>query len=407
MAIFTYKAYDKAGARKDGEIEAGSREAALEALARGGLLPYEAAPKTAGGPQRWWQREVFGSAMSTAGLALFTRELGTLVAADVAVDEALRIVALQPMARGAMRRTSSALCERVVSGSSLAEAMGRVTPAFPETYRSMVTAAETGGTLGPVLVDLARDLERTAETQSRITAALLYPAVLLLAALTALAVIIGVLLPTLLPLYKDAGVGMPLVVRVLWSIQQFVAGYWPVLLALLALGVIGLIAAWRSARVRAAFDRLLLRLPIVSGFVRQIETARIARTLGSLVRSGVPLLQGLGIVRSVAGNAAYRGAIATAHDAVKEGRSLSAALGASALFPEVAVRLVGIGEQTGQLEAMLERVADIHIRETERQIGRFLTLLGPALTLVMGLLVGGLILSVIGAIGAVNELSVR
>jgi general secretion pathway protein F len=408
MPRFSYTAYDARGARDRGVIEAETREAAIQSLFRQGRYPSELIEGHAGPTPRWWDRELFvPPGLSHRNLALLTRELATLVKAELAVDEALRIARLQPLMAKRAQLMVARILDRVLEGASLSDALEAQGGAFPPYYAHIVRAGEAAGTLGQALDDLAGFLERAVEFRSRIGSALLYPALLLVAAAGTLLVIMTVLVPTIAPLFQDAGVRPPFVVQVLLDLQGAVATHW--LLAMLTMGalVAGLVALTRNERWRLWWDRLLLRAPIVSAVVQSGQTATMTRTLGTLIRNGVPILQALQITAAVLSNRAMATAVRDCASEVKEGGNLASSLGRSGIFPELALRLTAVGEQTGQLDAMLERVGGIYEAALQRQLLRLTNLLTPVLTMVIGVLVGGLLLSVMGAIVGLNDLALR
>ena len=408
MPWYRYRAYDAHGALQGGEIEAVSRERALDSLCRNGLYPLEANEGRAGERQRWWERQVFRSGrLSRASLLLLTREMATLLKVEIPVDEALRIVGLQPAVTGATRRICLTLLESVLGGASLSDAMRHRPDAFPEFYWRMVHAGEVSGTLGQVMDDLASFLEGAAEIRARIGAALLYPAVLGVAGTVALTVIFAVLLPTIVPMFKDAGIEPPVIVRLLLDLQGAMTRHWLLLLLIGGTLVVATRLAAQNERLREVRDRSLLRLPAVGELLMEAATARFARMLATLLRSGVPMLQTLHIAGSVAGNHAFAAAIAKAAGEIKEGSTLHGSLTKFDLFSELSLRLIAAGEQTGQLETMLMRVATVYEAQLQRQIERLSSLLVPALTLAIGIVVGGLVLSVMSAIVSVNELAFR
>jgi general secretion pathway protein F len=296
---------------------------------------------------------------------------------------------------------------RVLEGASLSEAFQAEGRAFPAYYVHVVRAGEAAGTLGQTLDELAGFLERSTEVRARVGSALLYPAMLMLAAVAAIAVIMTVLIPTIAPLFTDAGVEPPFIIGFLLGAQGALASHWLLLVMVLATLALGLVALARSARWRLWRDRQLLRLPLVAGLVENGQTAIMTRTLATLLRNGVPMLQALQITGDVLSNRAMAAAVRICAGEVKEGATLMAALGRSGVLPELALRLTGVGEQTGQLDAMLERTGSIYEQALQRQLGRLTTLVTPLLTIGIGMLVGGLILSVMGAIVGINELALR
>jgi general secretion pathway protein F len=406
MPRYRYRAYDQAGALKSGEIEGTSDAGVLNQLRSTGLLPVETALQGGGRELRWWERDLFAArALPNGSLALFTRELATLVEAGIPLDEALRMVMLHPMA-GRLRATTQETLEHVLEGASLSDAMQR-TGRFGDLYCSVVRAGESGGKLADVLRQLASFLERSMETGGRIRSALVYPAILVLMAVGALILIVTVLLPTIAPIFKDAGTEPPFILQRLLEAETFVSEHWLILGLLLAAAAAGLVAAAQNPQARASAHRLLLRLPVFGRMVTMAESARVARTLGSLLGSGVPMLPALRIAAGTAGNAAVAAGLTAAAEEVKEGRMLADALRKNGVFPILMLRLIAVGEETGRLEPMLAHVEKIFDSLVQRWVERMLTLLTPALTIVMGVMVGGLIMSVMRAILSINELALK
>jgi len=408
MPRFSYTAYDENGGRAVGVVDSETREAAIESLFRQGRYPLELVEGSRAPALRWWERELFTSrGLARGGLALLTRELATLVKAELPVDEALRITHLQPLMPSRARRAIAGVLSRVLEGASLSEALGAQGGTFPAYYVHIVRAGEAAGALGQTLDELAGFLERAAEFRARIGSALLYPALLMIAAAGALLVIMTVLIPTIAPLFRDAGVEPPFIIKFLLDLQETIAAHWlPAMLAVVAVAS-GLVTLARNERWRVWRDRQLLRVPIISSLVQNGQTAVMTRTLGTLIRNGVPMLQALQIASDVLSNRAMAVAVRNCAGEVKEGTTLMGALSRSGVFPELALRLTGVGEQTGQLDVMLERVGSIYELALQQQLGRVSSLLTPVLTIVIGALVGGLLLSVMGAIGSMNELALR
>ncbi|HEU0061259.1 MAG TPA: type II secretion system F family protein [Hyphomicrobiaceae bacterium] len=409
MPRYSYKAYDAKGGRLVGEIESETREAALEALVRQGRYALELVEGGVSAPSLpWWQQDVFSSRrLSQQNITLFTRELATLVKAELPIDEALRIVVLQPLISARTRQIVGAVLARVLDGASLSEALGAQQGAFPEYYWRIVHAGEASGTLGTALDDLAHLLDRSMEFRSRIVSALVYPATLLFAAGAALTIVMTILIPTIAPMFKEAGKEPPALIGNLIALQDFLSEHWLATLLVAALGIAGLIALFRQDAWRLMRDRMVLRLPLISGLVENGQTAVFARTLGTMIKSGVPMLRALAVAGDALRNRAMSGAVHACATEMREGGGLVGALGKSRLFPELSLRLISVGEQSGQLDTMLGRVADIYEAALQRQLDRVTSLLTPILTIVIGVVVGGLILSVIGAIVSVNELALQ
>jgi general secretion pathway protein F len=407
MPRFSYTAYNESGVRGGGVIDAESREAAIEALFRQGRYPLELTEGGVESRPRWWERELFVRGMSQRNLALLTREMATLVKAELPIDEALRVARLQPLIPKHAQQIVGLLLSRVLEGASLSDAIEAQGRAFPSYYAQVVRAGEAAGTLGQALDDLARFLERAADFRGRIGSALLYPALLLAAAVATLLVIMIVLVPTISPLFLEAGVQPPFIVQVLLVVQEAIVNHWFLVSVTVALLAVGSYALAQNARWRLWWDKAMLRIPLVAKLVRSSQITTMSRTLGTLIRNGVPLLQAIQVTSGVLSNRAMAAAMQACATEVREGSGLASALGKSGLFPELALRLTAVGEQTGQLDGMLERVGTIYEAALQQHLLRLTNLLTPLLTIVIGILVGGLLLSVMGAIVGLNELALR
>lgn len=409
MPRFSYTAYDADGGRVEGLLDADSREAALAVLNRQGYLPLEltegfATPAV----QPWWQRDLFGrQGLSQRNLALVTRELATLVDADLPIDECLRIVALQPLMGARARQILGAVLEAILAGASFSEALAAQKGVFPEYYWRIVQAGEASGSLSRALGELAAFLERQGEFRAKIGSALLYPVILMVAAGLALVVILTVLVPTIAPLFKDAGAEPPFLISLLIATQHGVASHWPFVLAGLAGLIAGGFALARSPSAKLARDRALLRVPLLATLVQNEQTATFSRTLGTLLSSNVPVLKALAVSGNVLSNQVMANAVREAAHDMKEGAALTVPLSRSGAFPELAIRLYKVGEQTGDLPVMLTRVANIYEAAISRQLLRLTSVLTPVLTILFGALVGGLLVSVMGAIVSLNDLALR
>ncbi len=409
MTTFRYRAYDASGTLRQGEVEAVSADAALAALATEGKYPVEIGPALeSNAGQRWWEIEIWSSgSLKGERLAGLIRDLATLLNAQVPLEEALRLCRGQPSASRHAQRTIAALHAAVLEGAALSEAMRAAGGVFPDYVCQLVQSGERSGKLGPVLTEIAGFLEASAKRRSELGMALLYPAILLAAAMAALTVVVTVLVPTIQPLFRDAGVEPPRIIAVLAGILDFVSAYWPLLIAALVAAVGGIMAARRSESWLAARDRLLLALPGFSSLITATQTGRFARTLGTLLLNGVPLLDSVRVVAGALENRPFRAAIAAVEQEIKGGGTLSHGLAGTRLFADLHVRLVAIGERTGELGPMLHRIAGQAEEQVDRQLRNLLAMLAPLLTLLIGGVVGSLILSVMGAITSLNELAIR
>ncbi len=406
MPSFQYRAYDTSGELAQGSLEAVSQDAASDALWARGLTPFQL--RSSGHTAKpWWQREVFGGRRALrSDLVGFTRELATFIGAEIPLDDALRMLSDQATS-AVMGELAADLRKDILNGATLSDAMQKRAGVFAADYISVVRAGELGGTLGQVFEELAALLERRLEVHTRIQSALVYPAILVGLSSISLAIIVGVLMPSIAPVFAGGGRPLPAAIQFFLSLQE---GW---LEALIAVATTAAVAAWtvsaalRRPGLRMFFDRTKLKAPLLARFLLQQETARFARTLGTLLRAGVPLLRAATSACDVIGNRHIAAGIARAIGLLQEGASLHHALAAETALPAVALRMISVGEEAGKLDRMLLAVAVKFEQQTQRSIDRFMTALTPILTMAIAVLVGGLIMAVMNAILSVNELAAR
>jgi general secretion pathway protein F len=399
MARYQYSAYDGSGRIEVKETEAADAATLSAALARAGLYPFDIVESGA-------KHDALGTrAIPLRHLAAVMRELATLSGADVPIDQALAL--LSTGRSGATGGAAAGLLLRVRSGVSLSEAMHAAGGAFPPYCIGMIQAGEASGSLARVLADLADLIDRRVEMQSRMRSALVYPAILVLMAIAAVTLIVSVLVPSLAPLFEDSGAEPPAALQALLWLHDTAIAHWPVALALCALVPALTLLSVKSEAFRAAGDRIALKVPVLSGILARAEMARLAHTLGALIRGGVALPQALKIATEVSRNRSVRAAMVQISQDVKEGGSLSRLLERTGVMSPMALRLIAIGEDTGRLDSMLTHVARIAETELQRRLELMMSLLTPLLTLLIGLGVGGLIYSVMTTILQVNEMAIR
>jgi general secretion pathway protein F len=403
MPSFHYEAYGTRGEYASGHIDASSEEGAIEQLWAHGLTPFRMAPGNAR-PLSWWQREVFaGAGAAEAQLAAFTRELATLRAAEIPVDDALRVLVEQATSPRA-KAIATGLLADILDGSPLSDAMANQVSIFSPEYVSAVRAGEISGTSHQVLEELADLVERRVELRGRIQSALIYPCVLMLMAMASMTIILTVLVPTIAPIFAENGRAPPIAIRVALAIQS----HWLEAIVLMLAVTFGLVTAWRRLlrwpHIRIAVDRLKLWIPKLGPVLLQQETARLARTLGTLLRAGVPLVQALTSARSAISNKHLALGVDRAIDAVRNGKAVHQAFRTETSLSPVALRIMSVGEEAGNLDAVLLRIAVMFEQQTQRSIERFMSLLTPLLTAALALPVAGLILVVMNALLGVNDL---
>jgi general secretion pathway protein F len=408
MARFHFRAVTGTGEVVEGEIDAHSQAAVVEQLRGQGHLPLAAEPvgaRAAGSTlQRWLRQPVLGSKrVRRRELAVMTRELATLLEAGLTVDHSLSMLGNLATSE-ATRRLLADLLQRVQAGGTLADALGQHEDVFSRAYVSMVRAGEAGGGLNDVLGRLARYLDEAELLSEQVRSALVYPIVLLVMSGLSIVVLLTAVVPQFTPLFESAGAELPLLTRVVIAAGDAAQRYWWLLL-LGFLAAIWLIRRqFRNVESRAGIDRWLLRVPLLGSLLIKIDTARLARTLGTLLANGVPLLNALAIARGTLANAVLREALSETTTAVKEGRGLAEPLAQSAPFPQLAIHLLAVGEKSGHLEAMLLKIAEIFDREVRSTLERLMTLLVPVLTIGLGLVIASIIGAVLAAILSAYQL---
>jgi general secretion pathway protein F len=401
MPTFRYAAYTSSGRIERGEIDSATRADALTALCARGLVPFESTEAVSGKPSQASSRPPRRLRLNV--YSDLTRELSVLVSADIPLDASLRLLVHQTANRR-LRDLAESLLASVTAGHPLSSALAQLDSNAPALLINLLRAGEARGALGPTLADLAGFFQTRIELEGKIRSALVYPAVLCVTALGAVAIVITMLVPALMPIFADSASPPPLVLRLAHDIGQAVEAH-GLAMALVAIGAaMGLGALARRPAVRTITERVALRLPGIGGVMRQASTALFARTLGTLLHNGVSLLPALEIAASVVPSRTVGGAITEAAEHVKEGRRLAEALQRTGIFSDVALRFVAIGEEASKLDRMLLHLAEISDKGTQSSIDRAMTLLSPVLTIAIGALIGGIFVSVIQAVLSVNQL---
>jgi general secretion pathway protein F len=407
MPSFRWSAINGGGDTVSGVMEAPDRGAAVERLQRQGHLVLRADPADRRrGIRELLQIELSGTrGLDKAALGEVTRELAIMLAAGQDLDRALRFVAENT--RSARARTILGnVRDKVRGGSSLAAALAAEPRSFSKLYIGLVRAGEAGGTLGATLDRLAALLERERSLSANLRSALIYPALLVVAAVGSIVLLLDYVLPQFTPIFEQAGAELPASTRALMALGAVVGAGAPwVLVGGLAAALVARHLLARPAN-RLKLDRLLLRLPIAGSLLRETLAARLTRTLGSLLQNGVPLIPALGITQDALGNLAASAAVEAAAVGAKGGAGLAVPLSASGLFPARTIHLLQLGEEAAQLSAMALKAADIHDEQARLMMQRLVALAVPLITITMGLAVAGIVSALLTAMLSLNDLAV-
>jgi general secretion pathway protein F len=394
MPDFSYAAIDTAGRERRGKLAAADREAARVLLLDRKLYPVRIEDALSAEATPLLARNIsLRRRLSAKQLTLFTRQIATL--AQVApLEEALRTIVRQSEQEH-VRRVLGRVHAGVVEGRRLSEAMAREPSSFPALYRAMVSAGESSGTLPDILERLADLQERQAVVRGKVLAAIAYPASLAVVATLVVIALMIFVVPKVVEQFEDMGQQLPLLTRIIIAVSDFLAGYWWLLLGLMALGGFLLWRALKDEAFRLRFDTRLLRLPLIGRLLRDLHAARLARTLSTMVASRLPLIEGLALTARTVQNRALRKASEEIVDSIREGGSLSAALRRSGVFPPLLVYMAAGGESSGRLDLMLERAADYLEREFDSFTATALSLLEPGVIILMGGVVATIVLSIL------------
>ncbi len=405
MSLFQYRAADHSGKVVEGVIEAEAERGVVSQLHEMGFIPLKiASPGEA--PSRTFQVPfaLFSHRKVTQQKLLhFTQELNTLLGAGLPLDRSLSVLA--KLVEGEeFKKVVRLLLEGVRAGKSLASSVAEHPQAFPKLYVNMIRAGESGGILEGVLRHLVEYMERSLELKEDLKSALTYPLLLATVAGLSLIVLFTYVIPRFAVIFRDVDQALPWTTALLMEFSYGLSHYGWILLLIVIVGAVGGGFYIGTPEGRLQWDRWRLNLWVLGDLLRKLEVARFARTLAALLKGGVPLLEALGTVQGVVSNRLVAGAIAELQKKVKEGKGIVGPLTESGVFPDLALQMIAVGEETGRLEGMLANVADHYDQEVKRATKRLTSLLEPALILGMGLVVGVVVISMLTAIFSINDL---
>ena len=404
MAAFNYKAVTKEGEVIQGIIEAGSREAVVSQLHLKGQVPIRVEESRQAGKSGGKRRSLRSKKVGIEQITAFTRELSTLLRSGQPLDSALSILMSISGEDSQFSTHLMNIRDGLKRGHTFADALEGEGGLFSNFYVQMIRAGESGGALESVLSRLSVHLERSKEVRDSLISALIYPMILLFVALTSILILMTYVIPQFSDLFNDMGAALPLSTQITMAVADGLQRYgW-----LMALGVIGLVAflRWQMQHRPSAkrWHARLLMLPVIAPIIRQVEAARFCRTLGTLLENGVPLLRSVSIVKQTISNFVIADGMDAVITSLKSGHRLADPLAEHARFPSFALHMIRIGEESGQLEPMLMQTADILDQETQTLIKRALSLVEPIMILVLGLIIAGVVMSILVAILGINQL---
>jgi general secretion pathway protein F len=402
--LFSYKAVNSRGETEDGVRDATDEQQLITTLQTEGYIPIRV---VAAGANSFLGLKlgIKQSKLSQKDIGLFTGELATLLESGLPLDKSLLVLMDLTEDNERVTKMIGQVLEKVKGGSSLADALEKQTGIFTKFYLNMIRAGEAGGSLGEVLTRLSEYLERSRELKDTVSTAMIYPVILLVMSLASLFVMLTFVVPQFSEMFESAGKALPVSTQIVVGLAEWLQSYWWALV----LGVL-FITGYMNIQMadpvkKKIWDGRFLKLPLAGTIILHKETANISRTLGTLLGNGVSILSALIIVRETVDNLVLAAAIQDTEEQLKQGKNMSDALLDKGIFPKMAMQMIKMGEETGRLEEMLLRVATIYDKQLRVSIQRMLALLEPALIITLGLMIAGIIVSILLAILSVNDLA--
>ncbi len=406
MPVYDYTALDIRGKTTSGIIDAESAPAARQKLRSSSIFPVsveEVQETTSKDDSPTFSvRNVF-SRVKRSEISMFTRQLATLVGAGFPLVSAIDALIPQTKSNG-LKRTLSQIKDSIVEGKSFADALSPYPDIFSSLYSNMIHAAETSGTLEIVLDKLADITEKQQALKNRIQSALAYPIFMTLLGTVVLFFLLTYVIPSVTSIFSDMNQVLPAPTRFLITISDSLKAYWWIILITIAGAAVAFRSVRKMTRGRYFIDKTILSLPVIGLLVKKLAAARFSRTLGSLLENGVPMLSALEIVKNIAGNIVISDTIEDAAKEVEKGQGLGTALAEGKILPDLSIQMIQVGEQSGKLEAMLNKVADVFENEVESSIAAMTSLVEPVMLLIMGAIVMFIVLSILLPIFEMNQL---
>ncbi|MFZ0039301.1 MAG: type II secretion system F family protein [Candidatus Acidiferrales bacterium] len=388
MPVYTFRGTNRQGAAVTGERQAQSKTELASMLRREQINVSKVSEKG-----KEFAFPTFGAGVSSKELAVFTRQFSVMIDAGLPLVQCLEILANQQENK-TFQKILTGVRASVEGGQTLASSLKQYDKVFDPLYYNMVDAGETGGILDTILQRLSTYIEKNVKLKRAVKSAMIYPTAVIGIAALVITLLLWKVVPVFVTLFNGLGAELPLPTRIVIGLSQFVGSIYGFLIVFVLAGaVVGLKVWYGTPQGRMAIDTLILKLPIIGMLMRKIAVARFTRTLGTLISSGVPILEGLDITARTSGNAVVERAILQTRKAVEAGRSLVDPLKESDVFPGMVTQMIGVGEQTGAMDAMLQKIADFYEEEVDASVKDMLTLLEPVMILFLGVVVGGIVIS--------------
>jgi len=382
----------KAGTRLNGELNGENPRDIFEKLRQRGIIPDASSIK----PKAILQREVtipgIGPRVRQKDLVVFTRQFATMVDSGLPIVQSLDILGRQAD-NIALKKVITGIKDTVETGGTLAEGLGRYPAIFDNLYVNMVVAGEKGGILDTILERLSLHLEKSMKLKREVQTAMIYPAVVIGAAFIVTAVLMIFVIPTFKDMFADFGATLPMPTLIVVGISDFVSSYWHIIFTLISASIFFLTRFSKTRRGKEILHPIILKTPIFGSIFRKVAVARFTRTLGTMVSSGVPILEALSICARTSGNVVVERDVLKARAAISEGQSITEPLSESPVFPPMVVQMIAVGEATGALDTMLRKIADFYEEEVNIAVTGMKQLIEPLMILFLGVIIGALVIA--------------
>lgn len=393
MATFVWEGKNSSGKVVKGQMEAKDIQAVFNALKSQRITPNAKKIKAKGqGLEMEIKIPGFGPKVKPRDIVIFTRQFATMIDAGLPIVQALDILARQNENK-AFKAVLIGVKESVETGATLADGLGRFPKAFDSLYVNMIAAGENGGILDVILDRLSHHMEKAMKLKREVKTAMIYPAVVVSAAAIVTSVLLIFVIPTFAELFSDFGSSLPLPTQLVINLSNFFVANWYIIFGGLGISLSSFVRFSRTERGKEIIHPIALKLPVFGDIIRKVAVARFTRTLGTMVSSGVAILEALNICSRTAGNKVVEQEVQRARIAISEGKSMVEPLSDSVVFPPMVVQMIGVGESTGALDAMLQKIADFYEDEVDNAVGAMKQLIEPLMILVLGTIIGGLVIA--------------
>jgi type IV pilus assembly protein PilC len=387
-SVFIWEGKTRQGAVQKGELAANSKEEVLALLRKQNILPINVTAKP-----KELKLEFFAEKVTDKDIVIFTRQLATMIDAGLPLVQCLEILGTQTENK-ALSKVVGQVRSDVESGATFADALKKHPKVFDNLYVNMVAAGEAGGILDTILQRLAAYMEKFAKIKSQVKSAMVYPSVILFVAVAVVSLLLVIVVPMLGAMFSEMGQALPLPTRIVLAISNFLKGWGGLFMVVSIVGsFVGLKQFRKTEKGLTLTDSIALKVPVLGSLIQRVSVAKFTRTLGTLMASGVPILEGLLIVSRTAGNKIVENAILTTRQSVSEGKTLADPLGRAKVFPPMVTQMIAVGEATGALDNMLNKIADFYDDEVDSAVSALTSLLEPMLMVFLGVTVGFVIVA--------------